>query len=192
MSQLRYQVAIERRPMAALFEARGQAAALAHALAAAGLSWPQAHHRFEPDETGTGTVLLGPARLLVIAPAAQESALAEALGRAFDGEAMADFELVSDMYAVFSVSGAGALDVLRQGAPLDLSGQVFAPGSVAGTELWSVTAIILRHPGSGTGFTLFVDTSLAGYVADWLAVASGAPPVLKPGTMASPPPALTP
>jgi sarcosine oxidase subunit gamma len=100
--------------------------------------------------------------------------------------------MVSDMYAVFSVRGPGALDVLRQGAPLDLSPAAFPPGSVAGTELWSVTAIILRSPGPEAAFTLLVDTSLAGYVGDWLAVAMGAPSVLKPGTMASPPRSLSP
>ncbi|MFY8039955.1 MAG: sarcosine oxidase subunit gamma [Bosea sp. (in: a-proteobacteria)] len=192
MSQLRYQVRIERLTMLALFEARGAAAALAGAITAAGLVWPKAHHRFSPDQTGTGVVLLGPARLLVLAPAAQEPTLVRALDRSFAAQAQADIALVSDMYAVFSVSGPGALDVLRQGAPLDISPAAFPPGSVAGTELWSVTAIILRRPDPEAAFTLLVDTSQAGYVEDWLAVASGAPSVLKPGTMASPPRSLTP
>ncbi len=192
MSQLRYQAKIKRLPMRALFEARGDADALAGAIAAAGLVWPKAHHRFLPDQTGTGVVVLGPARLLVMAPAAEETALAETLGRAFAGQARADVALVSDMHAIFSVSGPGALDVLRQGAPLDLSPPAFPPSSMAGTELWSVTAIILRDPGPEAGFTLLIDTSLAGYIAGWLAVASGAPSALQPGTMTSPPRSLTP
>jgi sarcosine oxidase subunit gamma len=192
MTQLRYQARIERLPMLALFEARGNAVALADAITAAGLVWPKDQPRFLPDQTGTGVLLLGPARLLVLASAAQEPALADALGRAFAAQPRADLAMVSDMYAVFSVRGPGALDVLRQGAPLDLSPAAFPPGSVAGTELWSVTAIILRSPGPEAAFTLLVDTSLAGYVGDWLAVAMGAPSVLKPGTMASPPRSLSP
>lgn len=192
MSRLRYDVAIARAPMLALFEARGREPALAAAIAAAGLDWPASRNRLGPDRNGASVVRFGPARALAIAPIEREAALGEALARAFDGQKEADVALVSDMHAVFRVSGPGALDVLRQGAPLDLSPAAFPPGAVAGTELWSVTVLILRGPEPEPAFTLLVDNSLAGYVEDWLAVASGAPSAARPGVMSHPPRSLNP
>lgn len=192
MSRLRYEVEIARAPMLALFEARGREPALAAAIAEAGLAWPAERNRFSPDRDGVGVVRIGPARALVIAPIEREKALEGGLTRAFAAQKEADVALVSDMQAVFSVSGPGALDVLRQGAPLDLSPAAFPPGAVAGTELWSVTALILRGQEREPAFTLLVDNSLAGYVEDWLAVASGAPSTARPGVMSHPPRSLTP
>lgn len=192
MSRLRYDVAISRAPMLALFEARGREPALEAGVRASGLAWPQGRNRFEPDAGGAGAVRIGPARALVIAPIEREAALGEALTRAFAGRPEADVAMVSDMHAVFSVGGPGALDVLRQGAPLDLSPGAFPPGAVAGTELWSVTVLILRGPEPEPRFTLLVDNSFAGYLEDWLAVASGAPSTLRPGVMSHPPRPLNP
>ena len=192
MSRLRYDVAIARAPMLALFEARGREPALEAGCRAAGLEWPAARNRFAPDAAGAGVARIGPARALAIAPIEREAALEEALARAFAAQLEADVALVSDMHAVFRVSGKGALDVLRQGAPLDLSPGAFPPGAVAGTELWAVTVLILRGPEPEPAFTLLVDNSFAGYVEDWLAVASGAPSALRPGVMSHPPRSLSP
>jgi heterotetrameric sarcosine oxidase gamma subunit len=122
----------------------------------------------------------------------QEAALATRLERAFHAVETADVAMVSDMHAGFEVSGAGAEDVLRQGAPLDLSVKVFPPGTIAGTELWAVTAIIDRLAGDEPSFRLLVDMSLAGYIADWLATAAGSTSPNRPGTMQRPPASLRP
>jgi heterotetrameric sarcosine oxidase gamma subunit len=192
MTGLRYPVEIRRLPLFAAFEMRGREPALRRAVADAGLPWPARLHRIARDASGHELVRFGPTRVLARGPIDGEEALAERLEAAFAAEPEADVALVSDMLAAFHVGGLRAEDVLRQGAPLDLSPESFPPGAATGTELWSVTAIIMRGPDAGAGFTLLVDNSHAGYIEDWLAVASGAPSRLLPGVMSNRPPALQP
>lgn len=191
MSSLRYPVMIRRLPALALFEARGTAAVLESAIAAAGLSWPSGFNRVSAAD-GVEVVRFGPKRVLVIATGEREGALAARLEAAFREVETADIALVSDMYVAFEVAGAGAEDVVRQGAPLDLSAGAFPPGAIAGTELWAITAIIARIASGEPGFRLLVDISYAGYIADWLATAAGSPSTERPGTMQRPPASLRP
>jgi heterotetrameric sarcosine oxidase gamma subunit len=192
MTALRYPVAIHRLPLHGAFEMRGREPALQRGIAAAGLPWPSRLHQLERGAAGQDLIRLGPTRVLARCPLADEQALADRLAAAFAAEPEADVALVSDMFTGFAVSGSGAGDVLRQGAPLDLSLERFPPGSATGTELWSITAIIIRGPNGDDGFTILVDSAHAGYIDDWLAVASGAPSCLLPGVMSNPPPSLQP
>jgi heterotetrameric sarcosine oxidase gamma subunit len=187
MTAGRYDARVATLPMVALFEARGRQQGLAAALATAALPWPADSDVVVADATGVHVMRFGPARVLIRAEPEREAALGQTLETAFAGTPDADVAMVSDMYRAFRITGAGAEDVLRQGAPLDLSRAVFPAGSAAATEIWSVSAIIIREAADEPGFMVLVDVSHGGYIADWLAVANGGSPVASPGVMVNPP-----
>ncbi|HRJ69954.1 MAG TPA: sarcosine oxidase subunit gamma family protein [Beijerinckiaceae bacterium] len=187
MTATRYAARVVALPMCALFEARGAEQGLRAALDAAGFAWP-AHSGVIVDGLhGSAILRFGPARVLIRADLSREAALADRLEPAFATVGDADVARVSDMYAVFQVAGSSAEDVLRQGAPLDLSADRLPQGSVVATELWAITAFISRDRTAEASFTLMVERSYAGYVADWLAVANGGKPAASPGVMTNPP-----
>jgi heterotetrameric sarcosine oxidase gamma subunit len=190
MSRTRYAATVRELPRAALFEARGRPGALDAALAAAGLPAGEASGRIARDPGGVEVLRFGPARRLARADAAQEEELSRRLDSAFSTLPDADVALVSDAFRGFGVTGAGALEVLRQGAPLDLSDPALPPGHAVATELWSATVIVIRESGQTMSFTLLVDASFADYIGHWLAVANGQASSALPGVMAGPPPPL--
>ena len=192
MSGTRYPVTLTHLPMAALFEARGGEAGLAQGLANAGFAMPASRNRIEQDVSGVELIRLGPERVLLLADMAQENALAARLQAEFIPVADADVAMVSDMFAGFALEGPGAEDVLRQGAPLDLSPSRFPVGMATGTELWSTSILLIRRADAVPLFHIFVERSYAGYLADWLAVAMGGTTVEQPGVMRSPPASLRP
>ncbi|KPL51995.1 hypothetical protein ABB55_06945 [Prosthecomicrobium hirschii] len=192
MNGLRYPVTIERLPPMTVFEARGPEAELADAVAAAGLPWPAAFNDYALGADEADLVRLGPTRLLILVSSAAAPAIAARVAAAFDRQPTADAVDVSDMLTGFVVSGSGAEDVLRQGAPLDLDATRFPAGRMTGTELWGVTVILGRMPLPAGGFRILVDIAYAAFVEEWLAVASGAPSVHRPGTMVRPPARIRP
>lgn len=190
MTKWRYDARVAIRPMVALFEARGAEQGLAKALAAAGLPWPQMSGRIDTRTKGVEVMRFGPMRVLIRADLEHEARLGALLETAFASVPDAEVVPVSDMYRSFSIAGPGADDVLRQGAPLDLSIGAFPQASVAATEIWAVTAIISRDSVEEPSYTLLVDIAFANYIADWLSVANGGSPQASPGVMTNPPLAL--
>lgn len=184
----RYASKIERLPMLALFEARGTEAGLLAALSASGLELSSDAHHVASQAMGATVLRLGPRRVLIMAEASEEVGLDNALEVAFAAVPDADVALVSDMFTPFDVSGEGTLDILAQGAPLDLSDAAFPAGHGAGTELWGTTVVLIRHDQPVPGFLIIVERSYAGFIEDWLTVAAGGASTLKPGVMISPPP----
>jgi sarcosine oxidase subunit gamma len=77
---------------------------------------------------------------------------------------------VSDMRAVFRVSGPGARDALAKGAPVDLSRAAFGAGDVRRTHL-AETAAMIRGL-EGEAFELFCFRSVEDHMARWLEVAT--------------------
>lgn len=191
MSQ-RYPASIARLPMLALFEARGSEAGLGAALAAAGLDLPSRMQPVIRHPSATTVIRLGPSRLLIICEASGEAMLGAELLAAFDTMPDADVALVSDMFEAFDVSGQGAEDILSQGAPLDLSITGFPVGHAAATELWGTTAMLIRRDGEVPCFRIIVERSYAGFIEDWLIVASGGTSASRPGVMIAPPPSWKP
>lgn len=190
MTMQRYDVRIERRLMEAVFEAGGPASELEAACRAAGFAWPEQTHRMARDAQGCNLLRLGAKRIVIRAPLALEEELRAALDSAFAAVPTANCVLVSDMTAIFCVSGPGALDVLRQGAPLDLGLPAFPQGAATGARLWDATAIFERRAAQPHCFDILVDASYAGYVENWLRVAAGeADGDEAPGVMRAPPPA---
>lgn len=173
MSGPRYDASVARLPIEALFEARGPADEIERACRGAGLAWPRAAHRLDRDAAGRGLLRLGARRALLRAPIEAERQLAAALDEAFGREATANCALVSDMYALFRVAGPRAEDVLRQGAPLDLSAAAFPQHAATGTRLWDVTVIIARIDLAPPAFDILVEASYAGYLELWLRTAAG-------------------
>lgn len=191
MTKPRYAAMVSRLPRLAVFEARGATDALEVAIRKARLPWPTAFNKVA-GSAGVDVARIGPKRVLIIASAELEDSLAVRLEKAFSAAVAADFAMLSDSFAAFSIGGADAEQILRQGAPLDLSPKAFPPGSIAGTELWATTAIIARLPGPEPTFRVLIEASYAGYIENWLAFANGLPSSSKPGTMLRPPGSLKP
>jgi len=189
MSPSRYSVVTARIEDIALHEARGREAALRRALLAAGLPWPERINR-RAEADGRAVVRLGPTRVLILCALADETAMTDRLETAFAAEPEADVAVATDMHVGFAISGAGAEDVLRQGAPLDLDRTVFPAGMATGTDLFGVGVILGRT--AEDGFQLFVERSFADYVEGWLATAAGLPSTLRPGVMVRPPARIVP
>lgn len=191
MTKTRYAATISRLPRLALFEARGKAEALELALRRAGLPWPATFNTMAMED-GVEVARIGPKRVVVMAPAAQEAGLLTSLEQAFSASMAADFVMLSDSFAGFSIEGADAESILRQGAPLDLSHSAFPPGAIAGTELWAITALMARPQAQASTFRVLVEASYAGYIESWLATANGLASPNRPGTMVRPPASLNP
>ncbi len=188
----RYAVTVVTVPMLAMFEARGRETGLAAGLAASRLPLPAAGGMLAVQPDGCSVLRAGPRRVVIMADMTMEAELGSALTRGFAACPDADVALVSDMFSVFDLTGPGAGDVLAQGAPLDLSEAAFPAGHGSGTELWGTTVILIRIAEPEPRFRIVVERSFAGFIEDWLAVASGNAPLRRPGVMAAPPPSWQP
>jgi heterotetrameric sarcosine oxidase gamma subunit len=192
MSTTRYDATLARLPMQVLFDIRGSETGMAAGLAKAGIKMPVARNRVQRDTVGLEVMRLGPRRVLVQAAPEAETEINHRLKAALGSVTDADFALVSDMFTQFELSGPGSEDVLRQGAPLDLSSQRFPADTATGTELWAVSVILIRLSVDPTCFRIVVERSFAGYIEDWLITATGGQSTLRPGVMMSPPASLHP
>jgi heterotetrameric sarcosine oxidase gamma subunit len=192
MTGTRYDAKPKRLPMQALFDIRGSEAGMAAGLADAGITMPVARNVVQRDVAGLQIIRLGPKRVVVLAPPEAESELNLRLESAFVSAVDADFALVSDMFVTFELSGPGSEDVLRQGAPLDLSSQRFPADMATGTELWATSVILIRASVDPARFRIIVERSFAGYIENWLITATGGQSTLRPGVMISPPASLRP
>ncbi len=114
-----------------------------------------------PASVGRRIVWAGPDDWFVIGEPGGQDALASALREAAAGTHHAITD-VSSGYAVLTLAGPSAADVLAQGCPLDLHPRAFPPGRSAGTHFFKASVWLWR-----TGeqrFELLVRTSFAGYV----------------------------
>jgi heterotetrameric sarcosine oxidase gamma subunit len=155
----------------AVVEIRGDAAAVARVLSAAGLAAPQRPNSAVASAApgGDAAVLwIGPRRWLAMADPARETALADAIAAAAAAEPLALAAVVTDMLAGLALQGAGARDLLEQGTPLALD-DLGADGATM-TELFMVPALLRR---AGDGWEIWIDRSLAAYLEECLRVANG-------------------
>jgi heterotetrameric sarcosine oxidase gamma subunit len=192
MTGTRYDAMLVRLPMQVLFDIRGSEAGMAAGLADARITMPVGRNRVQRVASGLQVIRLGPKRVLILALPEAESKLKLRLEAAFSKVPDADFALVSDMFVSFELSGTGSEDVLRQGAPLDLSSQRFPADMATGTELWTTSVILIRASVDPARFRIIVERSYAGYIEDWLITATGGQSTLRPGVMMSPPASLNP
>lgn len=191
MTKPRYAATVSRLSRLALFEARGRPDGLKAVISDADLPWPAEFNRIAAAG-GVDVARIGPKRVLIMASAELEKGLATRMEQAFSATLTADFAMLSDSFVTFSIDGADAEQLLRQGAPIDLALPVFPPGAIAGTELWATSVFIARMGQGEPGFRLLIEESYADYIENWLAVANGIPSANKPGTMMRPPASLKP
>lgn len=112
---------------------------------------------------------MSPDELLLIAPREEVAQLEGALVAALAGEHALVVD-VSDARAVFTVSGAGAREVLAKLCPVDLAPGAFGPGEMRRTRA-AQTAAALWMSGEEE-FTLIAFRSVAGYVMGLLSAAA--------------------
>jgi sarcosine oxidase, subunit gamma len=115
---------------------------------------------------------LGPDEWLLVGPDGKQAAFREALEAGLAG-AFGSIVDVSANRTVLEIHGSKARGLLAHGVAIDLDPRSFGPGRCAQTFLAKAQAIIERRDQSG--FHVYVRTSFAGYVADWLLDAAADP-----------------
>ncbi|GAA4558964.1 sarcosine oxidase subunit gamma [Planotetraspora kaengkrachanensis] len=137
-----------------------------------------------PTDPGTCTsaqadvLWMGPDEWLVVGERGDDP---EGTIRAAAGTAHVGITDVSAQRTVISVDGPRSRDLLAHGCALDLHPRVFGPGRCAQTML--ARALVVLAATGEEGFRVFVRSSFAGYLADWLLDAAGE--YLRKGTVTS-------
>jgi sarcosine oxidase subunit gamma len=120
-------------------------------------------HAVGPD---IAAIWLGPDEWLVVAQAGRADAISASLRQALAGKRHS----VSDVSAsrtVIEISGSDARLVLAKGCPLDMHSSSFAPPRTAQTLLAKAN-VIIQCMDAAPRYRLFVRSSFASYVAEWL------------------------
>jgi sarcosine oxidase subunit gamma len=139
---------------------------------AAGLGFPLPIVPNTVGSTGDRRALwLGPDEWLVVGPDGQQKALEQALRAGLDG-APGSIVDISANRALVEIRGRKARELLEHGVPIDLDERSVGPDRCAQTLVAKAQVIIERRESS---FVLYVRTSFAGYVADWLLDAAADP-----------------
>lgn len=167
---MRYDAEISTLPAHAVAELRGDPAAARAWLGAAGLPAP-ARPNSAAAAGGREVLWLGPQRWLVFAPDGEAAWLRARVDAAAAAPLIAA-AIVSDMLAGIAVRGPGWPDVVAQGASFDLD--ALASDGATMTDLFGVAALLRRLPPPSVGAALWVDRSLARFVAESLEAANGA------------------
>jgi sarcosine oxidase, subunit gamma len=113
---------------------------------------------------------LGPDEWLIVGLEDQEDPPDQALHKSLAGT-FGSIVDVSASRTVLEIRGAKARDLLVHGVPIDLDARSFAPGQCAQTLLGKADVIIERRA-EESAFHLYVRSSFACYVAEWLLDAS--------------------
>ena len=109
---------------------------------------------------------LGPDEWLLVGPDGQQMAFEQALRTGLNG----GFGSIVDVSAnrtLLEIRGPKAHKLLAHGVPIDLEARSFGPSRCAQTLL-AKAQVIVEGISAGPAFYLYVRTSFASYVADWL------------------------
>ncbi|HVS04565.1 MAG TPA: sarcosine oxidase subunit gamma family protein [Candidatus Dormibacteraeota bacterium] len=109
---------------------------------------------------------LGPDEWLVLGSDSQHEALEQALRNGLNG-ALGSIVDVSANRTLLEIRGTKARDLLAHGVPIDLDPRSFGPGCCAQTLLAKAQVIVERRD-EETAFHLYVRSSFASYLANWL------------------------
>jgi len=115
---------------------------------------------------GRSALWLGPDEWLIVGGEGEESLLTRVLHTAL-GETFGSVVDVSANRTVIELSGPAARDVLAHGCLVDLHPRVFGPGRCAQTLL-AKAQVIIHQVNDAPTFHLYVRTSFAWYLAEWL------------------------
>ena len=163
-------MALPQRAQATVRGRDGDAALIAALTQALGAPPPRAPNTV--TQAGTRAVLwLGPGEWRVVGPPDDAAAMLGALRATVPRTLGAVVEL-SDFYASFRLSGAGARAVLAQGCALDLHPRTFAAGQCA-QSLLAKADILLHQIDDTPSYDLQVRASHAAYLWAWLSDAAG-------------------
>lgn len=157
-----YDVQVERLPIQALFDLRGQRDDLADWCGHALPDFPGAPNTLA-ERYGVSMAWLGPDRWLLRGALAEEAGLTEAL-RPGDAPPEISIVQISDTMGFFRITGPDAADLMTIGCTLDLHPAVFPENGASFTELFSLKALVLRCPG---GFDVGVEQSYGAVVAEY-------------------------
>jgi sarcosine oxidase subunit gamma len=133
---------------------------------ALGLALPLTPNTVALGRDGRRALWLGPDEWLVVAPDGPAAALEQSL-RSVLGETFGSIVDVSASRTVLEIRGSEARDLLAHGIPIDLDPRRFTPSTCAQTLL-AKSPVIIERRDDGEAFYLFVRSSFAGYVGDWL------------------------
>ena len=165
-----YQVTLSAPERASLINLRARGEGRAVLAATLGLALPAPSGR----AAANASVLvfgLGPDEWLLRTPLPEEEAWLARLEDALSA-GLASAVLVSDAYRVVRIAGSHTREVLAQATGVDLHPDRFPPGH-ATRAAFAKTSALLHHVDDRPAFDVYVDSTLAAYVAKWLAAASG-------------------
>jgi sarcosine oxidase, subunit gamma len=110
---------------------------------------------------------LAPDEWLVVAPEGQQDGILQSLRSGLGGDAGSLVD-VSANRTVLEINGRSARDLLTHGCPIDLERRSFESGRCAQTLLAKAQVILERGEGHDETFRVYVRSSFASYLADWL------------------------
>lgn len=153
-----YAVTITTLPLRAVFDLKGDRAALASIGGDLFPALPERGHRLVPGKD-CHLALIGPDHWLLLADISAEDALEARLQpeRAPPGCSVV---AISDTLTFLSLTGPEAAEVMSVASPLDLHPSAFGPDQVTFTEAFGIKALVRRIEG---GFEVAIDRSYA----DW-------------------------
>jgi sarcosine oxidase, subunit gamma len=109
---------------------------------------------------------LGPDEWLVVGPDGQQEAIKQALRTGLNG-AFGSIVDVSANRTVVEIRGPKARELLAHGVAIDLDARSFGPGRCAQT-LVAQAQVIIGRISEDPAFHVYVRSSFASYVADWI------------------------
>lgn len=118
---------------------------------------------------------LGPDEWLIVGPEDQEKALAQALRDGLGG-VYGSIVDVSANRTILEIHGPKARDLLAHGIAIDLDTRSFGPGHCAQTLL-AKAQVIIERGSDESAVHVYVRSSFASYVADWLLDAATDPSI---------------
>ena len=154
-----YDAVVDRISPRCIIDVRGDAGAVSNLFATVPLTLPVAPNSWSMSGR-TSLAWIAPRRWMVIAPMEAEAELLPAFAGPAAGVSAVS---ISDAFAVFSVSGAGAVEVLAQATPLDMHPAAFPGNGASFTDLFGQVALVIRRGGL---FECLVDASYEDYIAD--------------------------
>ncbi|MEM7429461.1 MAG: sarcosine oxidase subunit gamma family protein [Pseudomonadota bacterium] len=159
-----YDVTVERLGLSAVFDLKGERAAVGAWLGDDGPEFPSAPNTASFGERAE-LLWTGPDHWLYRAPLEMEESLL-----ACEVPDEISIAHVSDTFAAFMIEGADANEIMSIACPLDLHASSFPENGATYTEAFGLKALVCRRK---AGFQLFVERSFGDLLADYLTRAIG-------------------
>jgi len=162
-----YDVTLQRCGLNALFDLKGDAAAVQSWAGEALPALPdQPNHRTRKEDSDL--YYIGRDHWLMRAPLEQEEAL-EARLKPTDCPADISIVRISDTTPFFRLTGPDAAQIMSIACPLDLHESVFGPDAVTNTEIFGLKGMVMWYQ---DGFEFAVEQSFGDMVDEYLARAT--------------------